>query len=677
MIGGFIITGSVPKKVAIRGVGPSLANAGLSDVLADPTLELRGSNGALVRQNDNWQDDSAQAGELTNLGLALADPRESGIVATLNPGAYTAIIAGKNLTSGIALVEIYDADPPATSRLGNISTRGFVQTGQNVMIGGFILGNGSGSATVAVRGIGPSLGQLGLSNVLADPTLQLRDGNGALVIANDNWQDDSAMAAQLSTHGLALANALESGIYTTLPPGLFTSILAGQNGGIGLGLVEIYGGIDDSTLIVANTADSGAGSLRDALARARDGDTIQFAAALNGQTITLASAGLVIDKDITISGPGRDALAVSKATFGQPQFSIFHILPGHTVVIEGLTISHGYTFSGGGIFNEQATVTLRNCTVCCNYGSGLGGGGFGGGIYNYGNNATMTIVDSLVTGNFMAPPGLPGLGFGGAGVYSTGTLAINNSIITGNFIGNHPSFPDPPALGGDGAGIYNAGLLTMSNSIVSDNRANRQGGGIYNFGTMEITASTISGNHAQSYGGGGVFNQGTAAISNSTVDRNTVGYKGIAAGGGIFNTKEGSLTVVHSTFDGNNADGAGGGIYNTGTLQIGDSIVNAGTQGASIVSEFGTFTSLGYNLSSDNGGGFLTATGDQINTNPMLGPLQDNGGPTFTLALLPGSPAINAGDPNFTPPPLHDQRGPGYDRVVGGRIDIGSFEVQP
>ena len=113
-----------------------------------------------------------------------------------------------------------------------------------------------------------------------------------------------------------------------------------------------------------------------------------------------------------------------------------------------------------------------------------------------------------------------------------------------------------------------------------------------------------------------------------------------------------------------------------GTLHIGNTILNAGT-GANIVGGSGTVISHGYNLSSDNGGGFLTATGDQINTDPMLGPLQNNGGPTFTHELLTGSPAINAGDPNFTPPPFYDQRGPGYDRVVDGRIDIGSFEVQP
>ena len=211
MIGGFIITGSASKKVAIRGIGPSLGSSGLSDVLADPTLELRGSDGALLMQNDNWQDNPAQAAQLIALGLAPQNPNESGIVATLSPGAYTAIVAGKNQTTGLGLVEIYDADTPSASRLANISTRGFVRTGDNVMIGGFILGHSSSSADVVVRGIGPSLSQFGLNNVLADPTLELRDGNGALLIANDNWQDDPVSAAQLTAHGFAMPYPLGVG----------------------------------------------------------------------------------------------------------------------------------------------------------------------------------------------------------------------------------------------------------------------------------------------------------------------------------------------------------------------------------------------------------------------------------------------------------------------------------
>jgi hypothetical protein len=241
LIGGFIIGGSAPKKVAVRGIGPSLAASGITDTLADPTLELRAANGALIAQNDNWQDDPLQAAQLTFLGLALPHPNESGLVATLSSGAsYTAIMAGKDNGTGVGLVEIYDTNQAADSQLANISTRGFVQTGDNVMIGGFILGGSSQNTGVIVRGIGPSLAQFGLSPVLVDPTLELRDSNGVLLIGNDNWQDEPAQAAQLSAHGLAPQNANESGIFASLPPGAFTAILAGKNGGTGHGLVEIY-----------------------------------------------------------------------------------------------------------------------------------------------------------------------------------------------------------------------------------------------------------------------------------------------------------------------------------------------------------------------------------------------------------------------------------------------------
>lgn len=241
MIGGFIVTGNTAKNIALRGIGPSLAGSGITDALADPTLELRDGSGALLVHNNNWQDDPAQASQLNALGLAPQHPNESGIVASLQPGSsYTAILRGKDNSTGTGLVEAYDTNQGPNSQLANISTRGLVQTGGGVMIGGFILGNGNGSASVAVRGIGPSLSQAGLSDVLADPTLELHDSNGALLVSNDNWQDDPASAAQLTSHGLAPQSSLESGIFASLPSGAFTAILAGRNGGTGVGLVEIY-----------------------------------------------------------------------------------------------------------------------------------------------------------------------------------------------------------------------------------------------------------------------------------------------------------------------------------------------------------------------------------------------------------------------------------------------------
>jgi glucose/arabinose dehydrogenase len=240
LIGGFIVTGSTAKKVLVRAIGPSLSQHGVSDVLADPTLELHGGNGALLQSNDNWRDDPSQALQISASGLAPSSNLESAIVATLQPGNYTAIVRGKNSLQGIALAEVYDLDPAADSQLGNISGRSFVQTSDDVMIGGFIIGNNIGATKVVIRAIGPSLSQHGLSNILADPTLELYDANGALLESNDNWREDPNQAARISAANLAPSNPLESAIWTSLPPGNYTAIVRGKNNGIGNGLVEIY-----------------------------------------------------------------------------------------------------------------------------------------------------------------------------------------------------------------------------------------------------------------------------------------------------------------------------------------------------------------------------------------------------------------------------------------------------
>lgn len=241
MIGGFIITGNTSKQVLIRGLGPSLSNFGLTGLLLDPVLELRGADGSLLLQNDNWKD--AQRSEIEGTPFEPGDDRESVIIASLPPAAYTAVLTGTNQSTGLGLLEIYDLDQGVDSQLANISTRGFVGAQNNVMIGGFILGGNppqAGSTRVAVRGLGPSLVQFGLGNLLADPTLELHDANGATLIANDNWTDDPASAALLSANGLEPADPNESAIFTTLPPGSFTAILAGNNGGVGLGIIEVY-----------------------------------------------------------------------------------------------------------------------------------------------------------------------------------------------------------------------------------------------------------------------------------------------------------------------------------------------------------------------------------------------------------------------------------------------------
>jgi len=672
-IGGFIITGTEPKKVAIRGIGPSLGSSGLSDLLLDPTLILFDSDGSFA-QNDNWQDDPAQAAELTALGLALQNPNESGIVVTLLPGSYTALLVGKDQTAGLGLVEIYDADRAAASKLANLSTRGFVRTGDSVMIGGFILGHGTFDANVVVRGLGPSLSRFMLVDVLDDPMLELRDANGALLIANDNWQDDPVSAAQLTGYNLQPIHPLEPAIFTRLPPGAFTSIVVGKNGGVGIALVELYA----VPILVTTTADSGPGSLRDAIAAARDGDTIQFDPALNGQTIVLTSGELLIDQSITIKGFQLYPLPVQRSTAGgTPAFRIFHVTPGHTVTIQGLTISNGSAQGGvperwgGGIYNDGSTLTVSYCVISGN--SATGAGGNGGGIFNNANSsghADLTISKSIVSGN-SAYGNTSGGGIfnNGAGQLHHATVVLNDSTISGNSASH-------------GAGIYNSGFdagdasLVVNSSTISGNAALNVGGGISNDGTftsghasVTVSNSTISGNSARF--GGAIVNNGEGGsaileISNSTISNNSA----VEQGGGLYNTVFGA-TPGHSS-GGLHADGSG----SSAAVGIRNTILKTGLSGENIYNNLGQVSSAGYNLSSDNGGGFLTATGDQINTNPMLGPLQDNYGPTFTHALLFGSPAINAGDPAFASPPFYDQRGPGSNRVVGGRIDVGSFELQ-
>src|ERR1043166_978786 len=238
-IGGFIITGTTPKHVLLRAIGPSLSKSGVPDALADPVLELHGPGSFVTILNDNWRDDPAQEALIIASGIPPTNNLESAIAVTLAPGAYTAIMSGKDNTSGNGLVEVYDLSQSGDSKLGNLSTRAFVSTGDSVVIAGFILG-GSGNDGIVARGIGPSLAASGVPNVLPDPTLELRNSNGALLIANNDWQDDAAQAAELTAAGLAPTNELESGLTATLPPGLYTALLSGVNSSTGIGLVEVY-----------------------------------------------------------------------------------------------------------------------------------------------------------------------------------------------------------------------------------------------------------------------------------------------------------------------------------------------------------------------------------------------------------------------------------------------------
>ena len=233
LIGGLIITGTQPKKVIVRAIGPSLPLAG---VLADPTLELHDGAGILIASNDNWMD-APNKQEIIDSTIPPSNDLESAILTTLDPGLYTGIVRGVNDTTGIGLVEAYDLDNTVDSNLANISTRGLVQIGDNVMIGGFIL-VGTDGQKVIVRAIGPSLGDFGVADPLADPTLELHDVNGVLVATNDDWRNDQE--AEIMATNLAPTNDAESAIVQTLAPSLYTAIVRGKNNTIGVALVEVY-----------------------------------------------------------------------------------------------------------------------------------------------------------------------------------------------------------------------------------------------------------------------------------------------------------------------------------------------------------------------------------------------------------------------------------------------------
>jgi phospholipase/lecithinase/hemolysin len=236
LIGGLIIDGTGAKQVIVRGIGPSLAVNGtpVANTLADPVLELY-QNGVLITSNDNWKD--SQEDEIAATGLQPPNDLESAIVISLDPGEYTVILRGQNSGTGIGLVEAYDLDSAAISTLANTSTRGLVQTDDNVLIGGFIIGNG-GSDTVVVRAIGPSLADAGVANPLADPTLDLYDANGAIILSDDNWRETQESLIQST--GLAPTDDLESAVIRSLEPGNYTAIVRGKDGGTGVALVEVY-----------------------------------------------------------------------------------------------------------------------------------------------------------------------------------------------------------------------------------------------------------------------------------------------------------------------------------------------------------------------------------------------------------------------------------------------------
>ncbi|MFL6537631.1 MAG: matrixin family metalloprotease, partial [Chthoniobacterales bacterium] len=234
LIAGFIIQGTQPKKLLLRAAGPSLAQYGVANSLSDSVLELHDSTGALIQQNDNWQT-GGQFSEINASGKAPTNPAEAALIATLNPGTYTAIVRGANNAQGVALVEGFELDTPAT-KMVNLSTRGSIGTGDNVMIAGFQVQGGS-SKKVIVRALGPSLTQYGVQGALANPLLELHDSSGALVSSNDDWSSSSQKLEIIASTD-APPNPLDSAIVATLAPGSYTAIVRGVNGLTGIGLVE-------------------------------------------------------------------------------------------------------------------------------------------------------------------------------------------------------------------------------------------------------------------------------------------------------------------------------------------------------------------------------------------------------------------------------------------------------
>ena len=230
LIGGFIVTGAQSKPVIVRAIGPSLS---LPGKIQDPTLELHNSAGATIAFNDNWGQ-SANSAAIAASGVAPAHANESAVLMTLAPGSYTAVLSGANGTAGTAVVEVYDLDNGADSKLANISTRALVQAGDDVLIGGLIV-MGPSATNVIVRAIGPSLTVPG---AMADPALELRDAAGNLVSSNDNWR--STQQAAIIASGVAPTRDAESAIATSLAPGSYTAIVRGANGTTGVAVVDVY-----------------------------------------------------------------------------------------------------------------------------------------------------------------------------------------------------------------------------------------------------------------------------------------------------------------------------------------------------------------------------------------------------------------------------------------------------
>lgn len=454
--------------------------------------------------------------------------------------------------------------------------------------------------------------------------------------------------------------------------------------------------------VVTTLADDGPGSLRQTIGQALSGDTIEFAT--NG-TIILTTGELVLDKSLTIVGPGATNLVVS----GNHASRVFNISSNVTVSISGLTICDGNAPGDGGGICNFGNLVLTNCLVTANGAGGIGGGG---GICSFGPLAlTACSVSDNTAGSGPAPgpPSPPDSNGGnGGGIYCANSLILANCTISGNSAGNGFG---PGGFGGRGGGIYGNGLITLIACTVNSNSAGTgcngnggrnyigggpggSGGGIYGAGTlMEIVDSTISSNMAGNGGndsefpgdggsGGGVYSVSPLTLTNCTISANSAGQGGNDGnGGGIYCAD--LLTLVACTVSGNDG-GFGGGVFCATSGGLINSLIALNTAN-SYPDLDGSFTSQGHNLLGQiEGSSGLTnnVNGDLVGSviaslNPLLGPLADNGGLTWTMALLPGSPAIDAGNDVLLVFPYYlstDQRG--FARKMGAHVDIGAFEYR-
>jgi hypothetical protein len=447
---------------------------------------------------------------------------------------------------------------------------------------------------------------------------------------------------------------------------------------------------------VTNLDDAGAGSLRQAILDTPSGGVVDFQPGLTG-TITLTTGELTIDKDLTIAGPGADVLTVS----GNAASRVFDVPGSFSVTLAGLTITRGQATGnqyGGGISNA-GSLTITDATLSGDRAV------FGGGIFNSG---LLNITDAALSGNSAQGGGIGNLGgtvnvsrctftgntsVGGGGINNLGgTLTVTDSIFSGNSafnenagggIYNHYGRATvinstfSRNLSAYGAGLHNGGgTLTVIGSTISGST----GSGIFNnFGGMvSVISSTLSGNSAGQ--GGGIFNssRGTLTVINSTLSGNRATDNTLGFGGGIYNDGgvfAATATVANSTLSGNFAAAAGGGLYqvSSGSLTVRNTLVARNTARSS-PDVSGSLNSQGYNLIGDGTGGNGWTDTDLVGThdapmNPLLGPLQDNGGPNQTMALLPGSPALNAGDSDELG--VADQRGV----VRSGGVNIGAYQA--